>query len=151
MLNVRFWHKADTQLTNNSFQCWWAGGTSINHALLPLLEILCKPTLTLFFKNTLSILARKYFSKLSISHLPPSLEKNACFSTWLRVCFVPKADIQHQGLVNPPAILPTSEILVVLRLLRYFCYATNMEPTRRWRFIKIMPIVDRATPKQNCT
>jgi len=49
----------------------------------------------------------------------------------LNVRYWHKADIQHQGLVNPPAILPTSEILVVLRLLRYFCYATNMEPTRR--------------------
>ncbi len=22
-MNVRFWHKGDIQLTNNSFQCWW--------------------------------------------------------------------------------------------------------------------------------
>jgi len=31
-MNVCFWHKVDTQLTNNSFQCWWAGTPSIGHA-----------------------------------------------------------------------------------------------------------------------
>jgi len=61
-MNVRFWHKADTQLTNNSFQCWWAGGTSIEHTHSPVLEVLPKPTLTLFVK-TLFQFWRKKFSE----------------------------------------------------------------------------------------
>jgi len=61
-MNVRFWHKADTQLTNNSFQCWWAGATSIEHTHSPMLEILHTPTSTL-------ILAQKFFRNKICKHL----------------------------------------------------------------------------------
>jgi len=75
--NVRFWHKADTQLTNNSFQCWWAGATSIGRGYAPMLEVLCKPTLTLFVEKPFVFWGKKN----------PE-EKSA------NVCFRPKANTQ---------------------------------------------------------
>jgi len=47
-LNVRYWHKADIQLTNNSFQCWWAGTPSLE---LTLFLINVAPTPLSFLHN----------------------------------------------------------------------------------------------------
>jgi hypothetical protein len=62
ILNER-WHKADVQLTNNSFQCWWAGATSIGKLPLPMFKVLSKPTLTLFVKIPFHFGAKKIFQK----------------------------------------------------------------------------------------
>ena len=75
-LSVRFWHKADTQLTNNSFQCWWVGGTSIGHTTLPMFKVLRKPTLTLFVKKHFLFWRKKFLEGKSVG-----------------VCFWLKADI----------------------------------------------------------
>ena len=57
--------------------------TSIGHTTLPMLEVLCKPTLTLFVKNALSILARKNFLE----------------SKLLNDRFRPRADIQNTDII----------------------------------------------------
>ncbi len=72
-MSVRFWHKADVRPSNkNTFfsNKRVSGGTpSIGLTPSPVLEVLCKPTLTLFFKNTLSILARKIFLEIKYKAL----------------------------------------------------------------------------------